>query len=337
MLSIFVETSCNRYNRDECITCHVYEPLMEHPVSDWHLTVEQARSMAEKIKKIEVLNTLAQQEINLTGGEASQNPDIVEICEIFQTVTPHVCLHTNLDILSEKSKRWSRLVKIIKLNARVDITLYPTVWESSQKIFLEKMLEIQNKLIVNVVYESLTDLKNQIGLLHDFFQDKGIKHVSELLQNYSKKISTLTEEHPNCDEKIFTTHMGDTEAFASRPEFIFGVSLLPAFDVDKNGYRAMTSLPFPRDQYLIGCPAARGSIDIMTIQQNGEMTPCCDVGNLKCQPKFGNVLTDSPQQIMDKMETSMKTLASGITKNHENLKAGKAGIHVEEGIPPYCQ
>ena len=42
MLSIFVETSCNRYNRDECISCHVYEPLMEHPVSDWHLTVEQA-------------------------------------------------------------------------------------------------------------------------------------------------------------------------------------------------------------------------------------------------------------------------------------------------------
>ena len=40
---------------------------------------------------------------------------------------------------------------------------------------------------------------------------------------------------------------------------------------------------------------------------------------------------------MDKMETSMKTLATGITKNHENLKAGKAGIHVEEGIPPYCQ
>ena len=131
MLSIFVETSCNRYNRDECITCHVYEPLMEHPVSDWHLTVDQARSMAEKIKKIEVLNTLAQQEINLTGGEASQNPDIVEICKIFQTVTPHVCLHTNLDILSEKSKRWLRLVELIKLNARIDITLYPTVWELS--------------------------------------------------------------------------------------------------------------------------------------------------------------------------------------------------------------
>tara|TARA_B100000686_G_scaffold351093_2_gene448874 strand:- start:524 stop:1456 length:933 start_codon:yes stop_codon:yes gene_type:complete len=310
---------------------------MEHPVSDWHLTVEQARRMAEKIKKIETLNTLAQQEINLTGGEASQNPDIVEICKVFQTVTPHVCLHTNLDILSEKSKRWLRLVELIKLNARIDITLYPTVWESSQKLFLEKMLEIQNKLIVNVVYENLTDLKNQIGLLHVFFQDKGIKHVSELLQTYSEKISTLTEKYPNCDEKIFTTHMGDTEAFASQPEFIFGISLLPAFDIDKNGYRAMTSIPFPRDKYLIGCPAARGSIDIMTIQQNGEMTPCCDVGNLKCQPKFGNVLKDTPQQIINKMEASMKTLASGIRKNHENLKAGKAGIHVEEGIPPYCQ
>tara|TARA_Y100001936_G_C16040599_1_gene651331 strand:- start:71 stop:1003 length:933 start_codon:yes stop_codon:yes gene_type:complete len=310
---------------------------MEHPVSDWHLTVDQAQSMAEKIKKIDVLNALAQQEINLTGGEASQNPEIVEICKIFQTITPHVCLHTNLDILSEKSKRWSRLVEIMKLNARVDITLYPTVWETSQKLFLEKMLELQNKLIVNVVYESLADLKNQINLLHIFFQNKGIKHVSELLQNYYKKISILTDEHPNCGEKFFIDHMGDTEAFASQPEFIFGISLLPAFAVDKNGYRAMTSLPFPQDNYLIGCPAARGSIDIMTIQQNGEMTPCCDVGNLKCQPKFGNVLKDSPQQIMDKMEISMKILASGVRKNHVNLTAGKAGIHTEEGIPPYCQ
>ena len=135
MLSIFVETSCNRYNRDECVSCHVYEPLMEDPVSDWHLTVDQAQSMAKKIKKIDVLNALAQQEINLTGGEASQNPEIVEICKIFQTITPHVCLPTNLDILSEKSKRWSRLVEIMKLKARVDITLYPTVWETSQKIF----------------------------------------------------------------------------------------------------------------------------------------------------------------------------------------------------------
>ena len=337
MLSIFVETSCNRYNRDECISCHVYEPLMEHPVSEWHLTVEQAKSMAGKIKNVEVLNILAQQEINLTGGEATQNPDIVEICKIFQTVTPHVCLHTNLDILSEKSKRWYRLFDLMKLKVRVDITLYPTVWESSQKLFLEKILELQNKLIVNVVYESLPDLKNQINLLLDFFKDKGITHVTELLQTYTQKIESLISEHPNCDEKLFTTHMGDTEAFASKPDFVFGISLLPAFDVDKNGYRAMNSLPFPQDKYLIGCPAARGSIDIMTIQQNGEMTPCCDVGNLKCQPKFGNVLQDSPKKIMETMERSMKLLASGVSKNHENIKTGKAGIHAEEGIPPYCQ
>ena len=310
---------------------------MEHPVSEWHLTVEQARNMAEKINNVEVLNTLAQQEINLTGGEASQNPDIVEICKIFQTVTPHVCLHTNLDILSDKSKRWIRLVELMKLGVRIDITLYPTAWESSQKLFLEEMLKLQNKLIVNVVYESLVDLQNQIGLLLDFFKNKNYAHVSKLLQTYAEKIATLVSSHPNCDEKLFTISMEDTEAFANKPEFIFGISLLPAFEIDKNGYRAMTSLPFPRDKYLIGCPAARGSIDIMTIQQDGEMTPCCDVGNLKCQPKFGNVLHDSAEQIMGTMEASMKVLASGIRKNHENIKTGKAGEQVEEGIPPYCQ
>jgi len=338
MLSIFVGTSCNRYNRDECEFCHVYEPLMEHPVSEWHLTVQQARVMADKIQRVEVLNTLAQQEINLTGGEASQNPDIVEICKVFQTVTPHVCLHTNLDMLSEKSKRWQRLLGIMELGGRVDITLYPTAWEKSQKHFLEDMLKLQNKLIVNVVYESLPDLQNQIGLLLNFFKDKGspYTHVTELLQNYAEKVATLTNNHPNCDEKLFTVSMGDTEAFASKPEFIFGISLLPAFDIDKNGYRSMASMAFPRDNYLIGCPASRGSIDIMTIQQNGEMTPCCDVGNLKCKPKFGNVLHDSPEQIMETMEGSMKVLASGIQKNHENIKTGKAGERVIEGIPPYC-
>jgi hypothetical protein len=336
MLSIFVETSCNRYNRDECEFCHVYEPLMEHPVSEWHLTVQQAQVMADKVRSVDVLNTLAQQEINLTGGEASQNPDIVEICKVFQSVTPYVCLHTNLDMLSENSKRWQRLVEIMKLGTRVDITLYPSAWEKSQKYFLEEMLKLQNKLIVNVVYESLPDLQNQIGLLLSFFSSKNFAHVTELLQSYAEKVATLIEQHPNCDEKLFTLGLGDTEAFASKPEFIFGISLLPAFNIDKNGFRAMTSLPFPRDKYLIGCPAARGSIDIMTIQQNGEMTPCCDVGNLKCQPKFGNVLQDNPEVIMAKMEGSMKILASGIRKNHENIKTGKAGEQVEEGIPPYC-
>ena len=339
MLSIFVETSCNRYNRDECESCHVYEPLMEHPVSEWHLTVKQARNMAEKIKRVDVLNVLAQQEINLTGGEASQNPDIVEICKVFQTVTPHVCLHTNLDMLSEDSKRWLRLQDVMKLGGRVDITLYPTAWETSQKHFLKELLRRQDKLIINVVYENLDHLKSQIHLLLNFFKGRGAsyEHVTELLETYSTKVESLLREHPHCDEKLFTVAMGDTEAFASKPEFTLGLSLLPAFGVDKNGHRAMTSLPFPRDNYLIGCPAARGSIDIMTIQQNGEMTPCCDVGNLKCQPRFGNVFNDSPEQIMEKMEGSMKVLAEGIRKNHENLKTGNAGKLVEEGIPPYCQ
>jgi hypothetical protein len=39
---------------------------------------------------------------------------------------------------------------------------------------------------------------------------------------------------------------------------------------------------------------------------------------------------------MEKMEGSMKILASGIHKNHENVKIGRAGQLVEEGIPPYC-
>ena len=52
------------------------------------------------------------------------------------------------------------------------------------------------------------------------------------------------------------------------------------------------------------------------------------------QPKFGNVLKDSPKQIMETMDTSMKLLASGVSKNHENIKTGKAGTQVEEGIPP---
>ena len=336
MLSIFVETSCNRYNRDECEFCHVYEPLMEHPVSEWHLTLDQAKMMADKINSIKVLKTLAQQEINLTGGEASQNPEIVEICKVVQTVSPHVCLHTNLDMLSEKSKRWKRLQGIMELGGRIDITLYPTAWQKSQKHFLFLLLEKQNNLIINVVYENLEHLKLQIHLLLDFFKGRKTKHVIQLLETYSQKVQTLLKEHPNCDEKLFTLHFRDTEAFARQPELTLGLSLLPAFNIDENGHRAMTSMPFPRDKYFIGCPAARGSIDIMTIQQNGEMTPCCDVGNLKCEPKFGNLLADSPKQIMEKMEGSMKMLASGVQRNHENLKSGKAGQLVEEGIPPYC-
>ena len=130
--------------------------------------------------------------------------------------------------------------------------------------------------------------------------------------------------------------MGDTEAFTHGEKFTMGLSLLPAFKVNPGGQRSMSSIPFPRTPYIIHCPAARGSIDIMTVQQTGEMTPCCDVGNLKCLPKFGNLLTDSPDEIMQKFEKSRKKISSGILKNQANLKSGLSGTWVEEGIPPYC-
>ena len=147
MLSIFVEASCNRYNRDECIDCHVYEPLKDIPKAEWHLTPEDARVMAEKIRQMNVLQQLANQEINLTGGEASMNPNIVEIFKIFRTVTPNVCLHTNLDINSENSKRWQRLTEIMKLGGRLDITFYPVAWEKMQKPLLSKILKMQKQLL----------------------------------------------------------------------------------------------------------------------------------------------------------------------------------------------
>ena len=85
------------------------------------------------------------------------------------------------------------------------------------------------------------------------------------------------------------------------------------------------------------CSNLQSNIDIMTIQQNGDMTPCCDVGNLKCGPKFGNLLTDPPETILAKFEASSKTMSMGISKNLENIKKNKAGKWVEEGIPPYCR
>ena len=91
MLSIFVEASCNRYSRDECVDCHVFEPLIDIPKSDWHMTPDQALIMAEKIKSIDVLNKLAQQEINLTGGEATQNPNSKTRWQGRYHIVPH-CL-----------------------------------------------------------------------------------------------------------------------------------------------------------------------------------------------------------------------------------------------------
>ena len=338
MLSIFVEASCNRYNRDECVDCHVFEPLADISKPDWHMTPDQARLMATKIRQIDTLNALAQQEINLTGGEATQNPHIVEIVKIFKSVSPYVCVHTNLEINSKSSKRWLRLVEIIDGGARADITLYPTAWEKFQKPLLKELIALQNRMIANLIFENLVHLQQQIQILIGFFDEEGpsFNHVIRLLQKYNEKVSWLVENQPECDETIYTTHMGDTEAFAREENFTLGLSLLPAFKVDTKGRRAMSSIPFPQTPYIINCPAARGSIDIMTVQQTGEMTPCCDVGNLKCQPKFGNLLTDSPNEIMAKFEQSRKKMLAGISKNQENLKSEKLGKWVEEGIPPYC-
>lgn len=339
MLSIFVEASCNRYTRDECVSCHVYEPLMEIPRSEWHLKPEAARKMADTIRQVSVLHQLARHEINLTGGEASQNPHIVEIFQIFREVTGNVCLHTNLEINSTRSKRWSRLMEIIRLGGRIDITLYPTAWERFQKPLLEELLKLQDRLLVNVVFENLPHLEQQIALLHDFFAGRGggFRPVADLLADYHAKISRLIRAEPNAGEAAYTRAMGDTAAFARAPAFTFGLNLLPAFEVDAEGRRAMHASPFPRENYLIECPAARGSIDIMTVRQDGGMTPCCDVGNLLCQPRFGNLLKDTPEEIERKFEASRRLLAAGIAKNQANQQAGRAGEWGEEGIPPYCR
>ncbi|MEE9258471.1 MAG: hypothetical protein V3U37_02910 [Nitrospinaceae bacterium] len=338
MLSIFVEASCNRYNRDECVDCHVYEPLSHLPRSEWHLSPEDARIMADNIRQVEVLNALAQQEINLTGGEATQNPHIVDIFKIFRGVSPNVCLHTNLEINSANSKRWGRVADIIGQGGRIDITLYPTAWEQFQKPLLGELLKLQNRLLVNIIFENLPHLQNQLEILKVFFSEAGGKyrHVAELLKKYHGKVSDLVSTNSASDEGTYTAHMGDIEAFAQTETFIFGVNIFPAFHVDEQGRRAMASLPFPKENYLIECPAARGAIDIMTVRQNGEMTPCCDVGNLKCQPRFGNLLADTPEEIIAKFEKSRIIMSAGITKNRENIQNARAGDWVDEGVPPYC-
>ena len=340
MLSIFVEANCNRYVRDECRFCHVYPPLSEHNREDWHMMPDDARSMVEKIRGVAPVYDLAQKEINLTGGEASQNPHVVEIFKIFQTISSNVRLHTNLDINSEKSKRWERLVEITKLSGRIDITLYPTVWETRQKPLLKKLLQLQNGLIVTLIFENLPGLLNQFKILSDFFNEQGpdkFSPVLGLLGTYHDRLKKLVKENPECRDEVFMESMGDIENYVScRGGFIFALNMIPSFYVDPDGIRAMTSLPFPKAILTLECTAIRVVIEIMTILQTGEMTPCCDVGNLKCKPKFGNLLTDSPEGILQKFDESRKLMASGALKNHHNMQNNSAGEWVEEGIPPYC-
>ncbi len=235
MINIFAEANCNRYVRDECQYCHVYEPLMQIPKSDWHLEPEKAQIMVDKILQIEVFHELAKREINLTGGEPSQNPHIVEIFKIFRKLTPNVRIHTNLDISSATSPRWQRLVDIIKLSGRVDFTLYPTVWESRQKPLLKEILELQDELIVNMIFEKVPDLLSQIEVLIMFFEDQEKKYdsVLSLLDIYRKKLESLLRKNPSCDEGFFLKHMQDTENYISTDNFTFGLNMIPGFYVDK--------------------------------------------------------------------------------------------------------
>ncbi|MBT3922180.1 MAG: radical SAM protein [Nitrospina sp.] len=299
---------------------------------------EQAQTMVDKILQMEVFHELAKREINLTGGEPSQNPHIVEIFKIFRKLTPNVRIHTNLDINSAKSQRWLRLVEIMKLSGRVDFTLYPTVWEARQKPLLIEILGLQDELIVNMIFEKVSDLLSQIEILMTFFgeQEKKFQSVLTLLETYRTKLESLLSENPECNEDKFLKHMEGTENYICTDNFTFGMNMIPGFYVDKNGERAMNAQPFPKDFNLLECTIPRGTIEIVTVQQTGEITPCCDVGNLKCQPKFGNLLMDSPVEIMQKVEVSRKKMVSGIQKNHQNINNGKAGEWVEEGIPPYC-
>ena len=338
MINIFAEANCNRYVRDECQYCHVYEPLMQIPKSDWHLMPEQAQIMVDKILQLEVFRELAKREINLTGGEPSQNPYIVEIFKIFRKLTPNVRIHTNLDISSAASPRWQRLVEIMKMLGRVDFTLYPTVWESRQKPLLKEILELQDELIVNMIFEKVPDLLSQVETLIAFFgeQEKKFESVLSLLGTYRMKLENLLRENPECDEGAFLKHMEGTDNYICTDNFTFGLNMIPGFYVDKNGERAMNAQPFPKDINFLECTIPRGTIEIITVQQTGEITPCCDVGNLKCKPKFGNLLNDSPDEIMSQVEVSREKMVSGTIKNHQNINSGKAGERVEEGIPPYC-
>jgi organic radical activating enzyme len=338
MINIFAEANCNRYVRDECQYCHVYEPLSQIAKSDWHLLPEQAQTMVDKILQMEVFHELAKREINLTGGEPSQNPHIVEIFKIFKKLTPNVRIHTNLDINSATSQRWLRLVEIMKLSGRVDFTLYPTVWEARQKPLLIEILRLQDELIVNMIFEKVSDLLSQIEILIVFFgeQEKKYPSVMSLLSTYRAKLESLLAENPGCNEAEFLKHMEGVENYICTDSFTFGLNMIPGFYVEKNGERAMNAQPFPKDFNLLECTIPRGTIEIVTVQQTGEITPCCDVGNLKCQPKFGNLLMDSPVDIMRQVEVSRKKMVSGALKNHQNINNGKAGEWVEEGIPPYC-
>ena len=148
------------------------------------------------------------------------------------------------------------------MRGRIDITLYPTVWESRQKPLLEKIIQLQNGLIVNLIYESLADLLNQINILTDFFneQDKNkFSPVLELLGKFHDRLKNITDKNPECREDEFLEGMGELENYVSCPDgFIFAVNAIPSFYVNPEGIRNMTSLPFPKRYLHAGVHSCEG-------------------------------------------------------------------------------
>ena len=118
-------------------------------------------------------------------------------------------------------------------------------------------VKLQKKMLVNVVFESLPELKNQIGILADFFGNRGeqCKGVDKLLEEYRGKINFLAENYPDCDETFYASHMGNIEAFGGSENFTLGINLLPGFKIDAQGRRNMSSTPFPKNPYLLECTA----------------------------------------------------------------------------------
>lgn len=257
MINIFIEAGCNRYVRDECRFCHVYQPLMQIPKSDWHLPLDQARLMVDKIRQVDIFRQLAEREINLTGGEPSQNPEVVEIFKLCKTLTPNVRLHSNLDINTKKDKRWLRLVEIMKLGGRIDFTLYPTVWETRQKPLLEEILSLQNELIVNIIFEKVEDLVTQLDTMIKFFQDKEerLKPAIQLMQAHQERIQKLIQENPDCGQETFSESLQDVDSYTCSNNFTFALNLILGFVVDEDGKREMVSMPFPKTSMFWSAPS----------------------------------------------------------------------------------
>ena len=100
----------------------------------------------------------------------------------------------------------------------------------------EKVIQLQNGLIVNTIYESLEDLLKQINILVEFFihQDKKkFTPVMELLNKFRDRLRRTMKTNPECREDDFLDGMGDLENYVSCPGgFVFAVNAIPSFHVN---------------------------------------------------------------------------------------------------------